>query len=131
MAETTGTPPADGNQAAQTSLQIRAQILRNLSFSNPGALKRFDPSPQVTVNINVDAGKGEDNHFMVGLRIEAAAKAGEETVYDIKVDYAGLFRLVNVEQRSLEPVLLIECPAIRQQQKAEAGQNGGGQPVPS
>ena len=93
-------------------MQIRTQFTRGLTFRNPGAMQTFETQPTVTVNIHVDAAKSDDENYLVGLRIEVAAKAGEQEVYAINLDYAGLFRLTNVEPRSLEPILLIESPRI-------------------
>lgn len=93
-------------------MQIRTQFIRSLEFKNPGAMQTFEAAPTVNVNIHVDAAKSDEENFLVGLRIEASAKAGETDVYSVKLDYAGLFKLTNVEPRSLEPILLIECPRI-------------------
>ena len=77
--------PAAAAAAAKPApqLNIRAQLTRNLTFSNPGALKRFEKTPTIAVNINVDASKSADTEtdFIVGIRIEASAKSEEEPVY--------------------------------------------------
>lgn len=129
----TETPGAATQEQKTPQLQIRAQLTRKLTFNNPGALKRFESNPQVTVNINVDAGKGEDDHYLVGLRIDATAKSGDDGVYDISVDYAGLFHVTNVEPRSIEPLLLIECPRIlfpfARRIVADATRDGGYAPL--
>ena len=93
-------------------MQIRTQFTREITFRNPGAMQTFETQPTVTVNIHVDAQKSDDENYLVGLRIEVGANAGEQSVYAINLDYAGLFRLTNVEARSLEPILLIESPRI-------------------
>jgi len=95
-------------------LNIRAQITRSLSFTNPGALKRFEKTPTISVNINVDAAKGNasENDYLVGLKIEAKATSEEEDVYSLSLDYAGLFSIANVEPNMMEAVLLVECPRL-------------------
>jgi len=93
-------------------VNIRAQLTRSLTFTNPGALKRFEKTPTISVNINVDASKGGEADYIVGLKIEANAKAEEEPVYGLALDYAGVFNITNVEQKMLEPILLVECPRL-------------------
>lgn len=116
-------------------LNIRAQLTRSLTFTNPGALKRFEKTPTIAVNINVDASKSEsqDSEFIVGLRIEANAKSEEEPVYSLNLDYAGLFTITNVEPKMLEPVLLVECPRLlfpfARRIIADVTRDGGYQPM--
>lgn len=95
-------------------LNIRAQITRSLTFTNPGALKRFEKTPTISVNINVDASKGSgtETEYLVGLKIEANARSEDDEVYSLALDYAGLFSIANVEANMLEAVLLVECPRL-------------------
>ena len=116
-------------------LNIRAQLTRSLTFTNPGALRKFEKTPTIAVNINVDASKSEsqDSEFIVGLRIEANAKSEDESVYSLQLDYAGLFSITNVEPKMLEPVLLVECPRLlfpfARRIIADVTRDGGYQPM--
>lgn len=114
-------------------LNIRAQLTRSLSFTNPGALKRYEKTPTIAVNINVDASKGGETEFIVGLKIEATAKSDEETVYSLSLDYAGVFNIANVEPKMLEPILLVECPRLlfpfARRIIADVTRDGGYQPM--
>ncbi len=115
MAETPNEPAAAAEQQAQQQgpqISIRAQLTRALTFRNAGALQTPDGAPSVTVNINVDAGKRDEENFMVGLRIEASSKTESQEFYEVSLDYAGVFNITNYEQRVIEPLLLIECPRI-------------------
>ncbi len=103
---------APNAQKPAPQLSIRAQLTRSLTFTNPGALKRFEKTPTISVNINVDASKGGDQEYIVGLKIQAAAKSESEEVYTLGLDYAGVFALSNIEQNMLEPILLVECPRL-------------------
>lgn len=109
--ESTAAPQPQAAKPAP-QLNILAQLTRSLSFENPGALQRFEKTPTIAVNINVDASKRADDEYTVGLRIEANASSEETSVYALKLDYAGVFRIINVEPRMLEPMLLVECPRI-------------------
>ena len=114
-------------------LNIRAQLTRTLSFTNPGALKRYEKTPTIAVNINVDASKGGESDYIVGLKIEANAKSEDEAVYSLSLDYAGVFNIANVEQKMLEPILLVECPRLlfpfARRIIADVTRDGGYQPM--
>lgn len=132
--EAAPTPEAAAAKPAP-QLNIKAQLTRNLSFKNPGALRKFDQTPTIAVNINVDAAKAQDsaNEFMVGLKIQATATSGEEQVYALALDYAGLFSIANVDAKMLEPVLLVECPRLlfpfARRIIADVTRDGGYQPM--
>lgn len=112
MTDTTAQEPQAAQKPAP-QLNIRNQMVRSLTVSNPAAFTSPEGTPAVTVNIHVDAQKASaENEFVVGIRIDCGAKTDAGAIYDVKLDYAGQFHLANVEQRALEPVLLIECPRI-------------------
>lgn len=115
------------------TLNILAQITRSVKFENPGALQRFEKTPTIAVNINVDASKRGDDEYIVGLRIDSEAKSEETSVYSLSLDYAGVFRVQNVEPRVLEPMLLVECPRLlfpfARRIIADMTRDGGYQPM--
>ncbi len=114
MADTPNDPAAaaQAQQQQGPQISIRAQLARSLTFTNPGALQKPEGTPSVTVNINVDAGKRDEENFMVGLRIEASSRTETQEFYSVSLDYAGVFNITNYEPQVLEPLLLIECPRI-------------------
>jgi preprotein translocase subunit SecB len=107
-----GAAEQQAQQQQGPQISIRAQLTRSLTFSNPGALQQPEGTPSVTVNINVDAGKRDEENFMVGLRIEASSRTETQEFYSVSLDYAGVFNITNYEARVIEPLLLIECPRI-------------------
>lgn len=121
MAETdTQTPaaPAGANGAAapQPNLKVLAQFTRDLSFENVAAQKGKLGStgqPQINVQVGLDAKKGEKaKTFEVAIKLNVKAAAGEETVFALELDYAGLFEIDNVPEAQMHPFLLIECPRM-------------------
>ena len=117
MAEATPKPEA------QAGLQIMVQYVRDLSFENPGAPNfAAGQNPEIGVNANVGARKLSDTDYEVGLkfRIEAKSPAegtdegegdGEESLQFIaELEYCGVFRLMNIPEADIKPVLLIEAP---------------------
>ena len=105
-------PSPPQQNAPEPKLSIRNQFIRGLSFDNPGAPTPAVEKPTVNINVRVDANRHGDEDYIATLHIEAAAKDGESTIYDLKLAYAGVFRLENVEERILQPMLLIECPRL-------------------
>jgi preprotein translocase subunit SecB len=105
-----GTAPGTGPQ-----LNVLGQYIKDLSFESPHApqtLQSPPPNPQlqVTVNVNV-AGQSEETYEVV-LNIDVHAKSDVGVIYNVELFYAGLFRLRNVPQNLLQPVLFVDCPAL-------------------
>lgn len=107
--------PAAEGQTQAPPIVIRGQYVKDLSFENPGApqtLMQMNP-PEIEINVNVDARSiAEGGDFEVTLSISGHAKHGETSVFVVELVYAGLFRLNNVPQDSMRPLLLIECPRL-------------------
>ena len=139
--QNTQTDPAANEAARAPSLQIMVQYVRDLSFENPGA-PNFGASqnPQIGVNANVGARKLSDTDYEVGLkfRIEAQAEAGEESAearvqFIAELEYCGVFRLQNIAEPDIKPVLLIEAPRqlfpFARRVLADATRDGGYPPI--
>ena len=109
-----------GEQAAPTAgtqpqLNVLGQYIKDLSFENPGApsaLKSPGQNPQLQVSVNVSAKPLPEDEFEVALNIEVHAKNDAGPIYNVELVYCGLFRLRNVPPNLLQPVLLVDCPAL-------------------
>jgi preprotein translocase subunit SecB len=101
-------------EQASPRLQIVRQYIRDLSFENVAAQKNTgNPGqPEITVQVNLDARKGQENQYEVILKLTIAAKAEEEAVFMLELDYAGIFVIENVPDEQLHPFLMIECPRM-------------------
>ncbi|MBX3445591.1 MAG: protein-export chaperone SecB [Parvibaculaceae bacterium] len=100
-----------GTQAAQ--LRVLMQYVKDLSFENPNAPQTLGPvNEQPAINLRVDVGvkRMAETDFEVALKIGAEALIKEKPMFVAEIEYAGLFRLVNVPEADLEAVLVIECP---------------------
>lgn len=143
MADDQNTPaaPETANQEAAPSLQIMVQYVRDLSFENPGA-PNFGASqnPKIGVNANVGARKLSDTDYEVGLkfRIEAHSDAGDandeaRVQFIAELEYCGVFRLQNIAEADIKPVLLIEAPRqlfpFARRVLADATRDGGYPPI--
>ena len=115
--ESAGTPTNGNGNAAnpQATLNVLAQYVKDLSFESPGApqtLQGPGENPQLKVGVNVNAGPRGDDIYEVALNIEAHAKSDSGVIYKVELMYGGLFRLRNIPEQLLQPVLFVDCPTI-------------------
>lgn len=99
----------------QAQLGVLAQYVKDLSFESPGApqtLQGPGENPQLQIGVNVNAGpRGEDIYEII-VHIEAHAKSDAGVIYNIELDYAGLFRIKNVPEHVLQSVMFVDCPTL-------------------
>jgi len=95
-------------------MQILNQYIRDLSFENVAAQKNtnLQAQPDISVQVNLDARKGQEDQYEVVQKLTITAKTGEETVFLMEIDYGGVFRVENVPEDQLHPYLMIECPRM-------------------
>ena len=109
-----------GNAAEPQALQVKnkvlAQYIRDMSFENILAQKgvQGDTTPEIQVQVNLDAKKRGDNQYEVitKLSITSKTKDGGQPLFLLEVEYAGIFQIEGVPEEQLHPYLLIECPRI-------------------
>ena len=112
MTNGNGTPPEAG---PPPQLNVLAQYTKDLSFENPNAPGSLAPQPQppqINIQINVGANAVGENDFEVTLTVEGKAENAGKLVFSFELVYGGVFRLLNIPQENLSPMLLIECPRL-------------------
>jgi preprotein translocase subunit SecB len=131
MAEGNGT--AENNEPA---LNVMVQYTKDFSFENPNAPQSLGPqqkAPNISIQVNVNARQIADTDFEVDLILEGSAGEGAETLFKFELIYAGLFRLTNIQQQDMHPIVMIECPRLlfpfARQIVAEAVRSGGFPPL--
>jgi len=106
MSEEGQTPSEAAPQVA-----IVAQYIKDLSFENPGAPALMNQGPQIDLGVDLQARRGDAEHFEVELKLRVTAKtADNKTAFLLELAYAGLFRIVGVPDEMLQPLLLIQAP---------------------
>jgi preprotein translocase subunit SecB len=107
-ANATATP----NPAPQ--LMVLAQYIKDLSFENPNAPTSLGQNvqPQIQISVNVNAKPMSATDFEVELRLEGKAEAAGSVLFNIELVFAGVFRIQNVPQESMNPLVMIECPRL-------------------
>ena len=111
MANGNGTPP----EQSPPQLNVLAQYTKDLSFENPNAPASLAPQsqqPNINIQINVGANNLSDTEYEVTLSIEGKADAKGSVLFSFELAYAGVFRIVNVPQENLHPLIMIECPRL-------------------
>jgi preprotein translocase subunit SecB len=111
--EMASNPAAAPGAGAQ--LNVLGQYIKDLSFESPHApqtLQNPPPNPQLQVTVNVNVASRSEDTYEVVLNIDVHAKSDVGVIYNVELFYAGLFRLRNVPQNLLQPVLFVDCPAL-------------------
>ena len=108
----------NGGQPQQTpavQFGVLAQYVKDFSFENPGAPQSLAPQqtqPQINIQINVTPKQLSNTDFEVELKIEGKASIGANVLFSFELAYGGVFRLQNVAQEHVGPVVMIECPRL-------------------
>jgi preprotein translocase subunit SecB len=113
MSTTNGGPAPAPNP--QPQLSVVAQYIKDFSFENPNAPQSLTPGttpPQIAIQINVNAKPLSENDVEVTLKLDGKAENAGNLLFRFELDFAGVFRIHNVPQESLNAVVLIECPRL-------------------
>jgi preprotein translocase subunit SecB len=105
-------PAPTPNLAPQ--LMVLAQYIKDLSFENPNAPASLSQSvqPQIQISVNVNAKPLSGPDFEVELRLEGKAEAAGSVLFNIELLFGGVFRIQNVPQENINPLVMIECPRL-------------------
>jgi preprotein translocase subunit SecB len=130
------TPPNGQTQQNAPSLQCLAQYTKDFSFENPNAPRSLQPqqqAPNISIQVNVNAKPLAQNDVEVELLIEGKAGEAPNLVFAFELVYGGVFRLSNIPQENVHPVIMIECPRLLfpfgRQIIADAVRQGGFPPL--
>ena len=139
MSTTNGGPAPGPDQATAQAglpqLMVLAQYVKDLSFENPNAPQSLQQNvqPQINVMVNVAAKQLNPGDFEVELRLEGKAEVSGNVMFNVELVFAAAFRIQNIPQENLQPVLMIECPRLlfpfARQIVADAVRNGGFPPL--
>ncbi len=114
MSDTNGGSAEFSGAGGMPQLAVLAQYTKDLSFENPNAPQSLAQTaqPQINIAVNVAAKPLSGSDFEVELRLEGKAEASGSVMFNIELVFAGAFRIQNVPQENLQPVLMIECPRL-------------------
>ena len=136
MTTTNGGEGANPPQGGQPQLNVLAQYIKDLSFENPNAprtLQQQQQAPAINIQINVGAKPLAANDIEVELKLEGRAEVQGSVLFSFELIYAGVFRIQNVPQESVNALVMIECPRLlfpfAREIIASATRNGGFPPL--
>lgn len=101
-------------QNEQPVFGIEKLYVKDLSVEVPNAPEIYleQEAPQVEIQLNTSGRGIGDNVFEVVLTVTVTAKMEEKTVFLVEVGQAGVFRIMNVPDEQIEPLLAVACPNI-------------------
>jgi preprotein translocase subunit SecB len=109
-----GGGPAPGAEAP--SFSVLVQYSKDFSFENPNApqslIQQQQQPPQIGIQINVNPRQLSATDYEVELKLEGKAENDGNILFAFDLNFAGVFRLVNIPQESVGPLLMIECPRL-------------------
>ena len=123
-------------QANPPTFNLVGQYIRDMSFENPGApgsIMLGGPNPSFQVGINVGVKKQSDEIYAVEITLNAKAEREKNVLFNVELIYGGVFRMKNIPEPQLAPLLLVECPRLifpfARQVLATITQQGGFPPL--
>ena len=129
---------AENGSEADTlpQLNVLAQFVKDFSFENPNAPRSLTPQeegPNINIQVNVNAQQLAEGEYEVSLVLEGSAKTTAMTLFSFELSFAGIFRIRNIPEQELHPVVMIECPRLlfpfARQIIGDAVRNGGFPPL--
>lgn len=136
MAEDKQAAAANPQQAAVPTINIVGQYVRDMSFENPDApasILAGGSTPSFNVAINVTVKKQQEDIYAVETPINVKAERDSKVLFNVELIYGGLFRIKNVPENQIAPILMVECPRLifpfARQIVANVSQSGGFPPV--
>jgi preprotein translocase subunit SecB len=136
MADSNGGPQQSAAEDAAPQLNVLAQYIKDFSFENPNSPRSLQPQqqqPQINIQINVNAQPINGPDVEVVLKLEGKADLNGMVLFAFDLSFGGVFRIQNVPQESIHPVVMIECPRLlfpfAREIIATAVRNGGFPPL--
>lgn len=98
----------------QPVFSIEKLYVKDLSVEVPNAPAIFMEQEPPSIEIQLaNSGAGiAENLYEATLTVTVTASRGDKGYFLVEVAQAGIFRIENVPQESLDPILAIACPNI-------------------
>lgn len=96
----------------QPQMNVLGQYIKDFSFENPNAPHGAAQQPSINIQFNIAPRQLTPTDYEVELKIEGKAEAQGNVLFAFDLSYAGMFRLQNIPQEHIAPILMIECPRL-------------------
>src|SRR5215475_1517830 len=110
-----GPAPTPNAQQGQAQLSVLGQYIKDFSFENPNAPRSLAPTqtqPAINIQINVAVQQLAETDYEISLKLEGKAESAGTLLFAFDLTFAGVFRVQNVPQQTLQPLIMIECPRL-------------------
>lgn len=107
-----------GQPTPEVQVQVRAlgQYIRDISFESPNIRKLMSgqaENPTLNLEMNVQPESAGQHLHEVLLIFKAKAESPSVgVIFEIELEYAGLFRIENAPPEVLDAMLHIQCPIL-------------------
>ena len=93
---------------------IEKIYVKDLSVEVPNAPEIYleRESPQIEIQLNTEGRGLGDGIFEVVLTVTVTAKLEEKVVFLVEAGQGGVFRIMNVPNEQIEPLVAVACPNI-------------------
>jgi preprotein translocase subunit SecB len=100
--------------AGQPQFSIQRVYLKDLSFETPQGPAAFNKKwqPKVNQDLNTKTSQVEDGIYEVALRVTITMADGQDTIYVVEAEQAGLFNIKGFSEEQLPQILNTTCPGI-------------------
>lgn len=99
-------------QNNQAVFSLDKIYVKDVSLEVPNAPQIFlnREQPNIELNISFNSEKIEDGVYQTVLHAVVNAKIGEQQMFLVEIDQAGIFQLKNIPDDQMELIQNIECP---------------------
>ena len=104
----------ESSNAASKQFLLHQMYIKDLSFESPNSpdvFKQVDAEMETKLNIKNSHRELGNNRFEVILHLSVHAKRGDQTVFLIEVDQAGIFEMRGFHKEELGQIIGTHCPA--------------------
>jgi preprotein translocase subunit SecB len=111
----TGRPAEQGTEI-QVQVRVLGQYVKDISFESPSIRKLMTSqaeAPTLNLEMNVHPETVGPNVYETTLAFKAKAESPSiGVIFELELDYSGLFRIENAPPDVLDAMLHIQCPSI-------------------
>lgn len=107
--------PTEHNDAHESAVfAIEKVYVKDLSLEVPGSPEIYltQETPEIEIELNTQGRGLGDGAYEAVLKVTVSAKKDDKIYFLVEVSQAGVFRIVNVPETQLEPLLAVACPGI-------------------
>jgi preprotein translocase subunit SecB len=104
--------PSNTQNPSQVEIAIARIYVKDFSYESPKAPQIFQQQqqPEMKVEVNVTPKALENNLYEVSLNILLDARVGNESIFLVEIEQAGIFEIKNASPQQLDHILLVFCP---------------------